>query len=124
MRVSNTMTAHKARGRRASPGLAAAATYREVAELFGALADPTRMAVVHALSVREACTCELAEIVGVTESGVSQHLRILRALRLVKARRAGEFVYYTLDDAHVAALLDMALTHHDHTALLSETASA
>ncbi|MDQ2857492.1 MAG: metalloregulator ArsR/SmtB family transcription factor [Candidatus Eremiobacteraeota bacterium] len=118
------MTAAVAQGRHGPPGLAPAATYREVAALFGALADPTRMAIVHALSVREACTNELAAIVGVTESGVSQHLRILRALRLAKARRAGKYVYYTLDDAHVAALLHMALTHHGHTAQASEAARA
>jgi len=85
-----------------------------VAELFGALADPTRFALVHVLVHHELSTCDLAAIVGVSESAVSQHLRILRALRLVKARRAGKFVYYSLDDAHVAAILQMGLAHQGH----------
>jgi len=104
--------------------LAPATTYREVAELFGALSDPTRITIVDALSRRELCTCELAAVAGVSESGVSQHLRVLRALRLVKVRRAGKFVYYTLDDAHVAALLRMGLAHHGHGEQAVEAASA
>lgn len=95
--------------------LADGAIYRTVAELFGALADPTRAKLVHALVRHELCTCDLADVLGISESAVSQHLRILRALRLVKARRQGKFVFYTLDDAHVALLLQLGLTHAGHT---------
>jgi ArsR family transcriptional regulator, lead/cadmium/zinc/bismuth-responsive transcriptional repressor len=95
--------------------LAADETYRGVAQLFGALADPTRAKIVHSLLRQELCTCDLAAVAGVTESGISQHLRILRALRMVKARRAGKFVYYRLDDAHVALLMQLGLTHQGHT---------
>jgi DNA-binding transcriptional ArsR family regulator len=94
--------------------LAADETYRRVAELFGALADATRAKIVHALIRQELCTCDLAAIAGITESGVSQHLRILRALHVVQARRAGKFVYYRLDDAHVALLMQLGLTHQGH----------
>lgn len=94
--------------------LAPTRTYRAVAELFGALADPTRVTIVHALSLRDHCTCELAEIVGVTESAISQHLRILRALRLVRARREGKYVFYSLDDVHVSALLKLGLASNGH----------
>jgi ArsR family transcriptional regulator, lead/cadmium/zinc/bismuth-responsive transcriptional repressor len=69
---------------------------------------------VHALQHHELCTCDLAAVVGVTESGVSQHLRILRTLHVVKSRRAGKFVYYSLDDAHVALLMQLGLTHQGH----------
>lgn len=91
-------------------------TYIELAQVFGALADATRATIVHALLHQELCTCDLAAVVGISESGVSQHLRLLRALRLVKARRAGKFVYYSLDDAHIALLLQVGLTHLGHGA--------
>ena len=90
-------------------------TYQDLAALFGALADPTRAKIVHALLSQELCTCDLAAVLRATESGVSQHLRVLRSLRLVKARRAGKFVYYSLDDAHIALLLQVGLTHQGHS---------
>jgi ArsR family transcriptional regulator, lead/cadmium/zinc/bismuth-responsive transcriptional repressor len=86
-------------------------TYIGMAELFGALADATRAKIVHILEHQELCTCDIAAVVGVTESGVSQHLRVLRSLRLVKSRRAGKFVYYSLDDAHISLLVQLGLTH-------------
>jgi len=91
-------------------------TYKDLAELFGALADPTRAKIVHTLMRQELCTCDLSAVVGITESGVSQHLRVLRALRLVKSRRAGKFVYYSIDDAHIALLVQVGLTHQGHAA--------
>jgi len=89
-------------------------TYNALAEVFGALGDATRAKIVHALLHQELCTCDLAAVVGVSESGVSQHLRLLRSLRLVKSRRAGKFVYYSLDDAHIALLMQVGLTHLGH----------
>ena len=86
-------------------------TYIGMAELFGALADATRAKIVHILEHQELCTCDIAAVVGVTESGVSQHLRVLRSLRLLKSRRAGKFVYYSLDDAHISLLVQLGLTH-------------
>jgi DNA-binding transcriptional ArsR family regulator len=88
--------------------------YRKLAELFGALADGTRAKIVHLLVYQELCTCDIAAVLGVTDSCISQHLRILRALRLVKARRDGKFVYYSLDDAHIALLVQVGLTHQGH----------
>jgi DNA-binding transcriptional ArsR family regulator len=90
-------------------------TYINLAALFGALADPTRAKIVHLLLNRELCTCDIAGAVGVTDSAVSQHLRLLRSMRLVKSRREGKFVYYSLDDAHIALLLQAGLTHQGHT---------
>jgi len=89
-------------------------TYRGLADLFAALSDATRARIVHALVHQELCTCDLAAVVGVTEAATSQHLRVLRTLRLVKSRRAGKFVYYSLDDAHIALLLQIGLTHLGH----------
>ncbi|MGH2927147.1 MAG: ArsR/SmtB family transcription factor [Candidatus Dormibacteraceae bacterium] len=86
-------------------------TYERLAATFGALADPTRARVVHLLLERELCTADLAVVVGVSEPAVSQHLKVLRGLGLVRARREGRFVYYRLDDDHVAQLVRTSLTH-------------
>lgn len=99
---------------RARDGLEEDHVYIELAELFGALADATRVKIVHTLLQQELCTCDIAAVAGITESGASQHLRVLRSLRLVKSRRAGKFVYYSLDDAHIALLVQVGLTHLGH----------
>lgn len=87
--------------------------YVELAETFRALADSTRAKIVHLLAEQPLCVCDLAHVVGVSEPAVSQHLRVLRALRIVRGRRAGKMVYYSLEDEHVRALLGMALGHRD-----------
>ena len=89
--------------------------YGTLADLFGAVADPTRAKIVHILRHQELCSCDVAAVAGVTKSGASQHLRLLRALRLVKTRRAGRLVYYSLDDEHVAMLLRIGLAHLGHS---------
>ena len=89
--------------------------YGELAALFDALGDPTRARIVHVLLSQEMCTCDLAAVVGVSESSVSQHLRLLRALRLVKFRRVGKVVYYSLDDGHVGDLVRTGLVHLGHS---------
>lgn len=85
--------------------------YVELAETFRALADSTRAKIVHALADQPLCVCDLAQVAGVSEPAVSQHLRLLRSLRIVRGRRQGKMVYYHLEDAHVRALLGMALSH-------------
>jgi DNA-binding transcriptional ArsR family regulator len=99
-------------------------TYVSLAELFGALADRTRAKIAHALMHQELCTCDLAAVVGISESGVSQHLRGLRALRLVKSRRVGKFVYYSLDNTHISLLLQVGLTHHGQGVALPSLSDA
>jgi ArsR family transcriptional regulator len=116
--------AHPERVAQARARLATEETYHGVAELFAALADPTRAKIVHALLHQELCTCDLAALTGVTESGISQHLRILRALCLVRARRAGKYVYHRLDDAHVAFLMQVGLTHQGHAEVELEAVAA
>jgi ArsR family transcriptional regulator, lead/cadmium/zinc/bismuth-responsive transcriptional repressor len=86
-------------------------TYGAIAETFRALADPTRAKIVYSLSRQDLCTCDLAAILGASESAVSQHLRMLRHLRLVKGRRSGKLVLYSLDDAHIGLLLAVCLHH-------------
>lgn len=85
--------------------------YFDIAETFRALADSTRAKVIYNLLQQELCTCDLAAIIGSSESVVSQHLRVLRQLRLVKSRREGKMVYYSLDDTHIRILLLVCLSH-------------
>lgn len=100
---------------RARTLLAGDDTYAELSGLFSALADTTRVRLVHVLLRQELCTCDLAATLGVSESATSQHLRLLKALRLVKSRRAGKVVYHSLDDEHIAALIRVGLVHLGHT---------
>lgn len=83
----------------------------DVAETFRALADSTRVKIVYSLLHQELCTCDLAMIAGVSESVISQHLRVLRQLRLVKSRRSGKMMFHSLDDAHIQILLLVCLNH-------------
>lgn len=85
-----------------------------VVEAFQALADPTRARMLYALIRRPLCVRDLAIAVGVSESAVSHQLRLLRERRLVKPRRAGNVIYYSVDDHHVAALFREAEYHADH----------
>lgn len=86
-------------------------TYVDLAEIFRALGDATRAKIVFSLLHQDLCTCDLAALTGISESAVSQHLRILRGLRLVKSRRSGKQVFHSLDDAHIAILLQVGLSH-------------
>jgi DNA-binding transcriptional ArsR family regulator len=83
-------------------------------ETFGALADPTRARILYALTRRPLCVRDLAHVVEISESAVSHQLRLLRDRRLVKPQRAGNIIYYALDDHHVAALFCEAEYHADH----------
>ena len=85
--------------------------YFELAETFRALADSSRAKIVYSLLHQELCVCDIAAVVDMSESAVSQHLRVLRNLRLVKTRRDGKLIYYSLDDAHVRGLVDVSLSH-------------
>ncbi|MFB3788940.1 MAG: ArsR/SmtB family transcription factor [bacterium] len=82
-----------------------------LAYTFKALGDPTRVKMLYALSKEELCVCDMAALFGVTRSAVSHQLRCLRDLRLVKYRREGKMVYYSLDDDHVTRFLRDGLDH-------------
>ena len=82
-----------------------------LAETFRALGDPTRAKILHALGQTDLCVCDLASLVGSSESAVSHQLRLLRGLRLVKYRRAGRHIYYSLADDHVSTLIAQGLEH-------------
>jgi len=88
-----------------------AQTVSAVAEVFKLLGDPTRVRMLDALTQGERCVCDLAALVGLSESAVSHQLRLLRAARLVRVRRAGRLAYYSLDDHHVIGLLHDTRKH-------------
>ena len=83
----------------------------ELAATFAVLGDPTRVRLVDALAHGELCVSDLADVIGLSELAVSHQLRLLRSLRIVRARRAGRQVYYQLDDAHIRTLLDQGRRH-------------
>jgi len=82
-----------------------------VAEIFKLLSDPTRVRILDAMSHGERCVCDLASLVGISESAMSHQLRLLRTARLVRARRDGRQAFYSLDDHHVIGLLRDARKH-------------
>ena len=89
----------------------------EVAELFRLLGEPGRVRMLSALlEAGELCVCDLAAVVDMAESPVSHALRLLRTAGVVRHRRAGRQVFYSLDDAHVRLLLDLSIQHVGHGA--------
>ncbi|WP_460605540.1 ArsR/SmtB family transcription factor [Jatrophihabitans fulvus] len=91
----------------------------DLADVFGLLSDPGRLKLLTSLlEAGELCVCDLAAATGMAESAVSHALRLLRAHRVVQARRAGRMSYYRLADSHVRLLLDLGLQHIGHSVLL------
>jgi len=82
-----------------------------LAETFRNLGDPTRVKILQALTVEELCVCDLAKLLGVSESATSHQLRVLRSQRLVRFRKEGKMAYYSLDDEHIVTLMKEALRH-------------
>lgn len=83
----------------------------DLAELFKIFGDSTRMRILFVLFEEEVCTCDLAEILGMTSSAISHQLAILRKAKLVKCRRDGKTVFYSLSDEHVRTIIEMGLEH-------------
>jgi DNA-binding transcriptional ArsR family regulator len=83
----------------------------DLCQTFKALGDVSRLKILWALAHQEMCVCDLAALLGITESAVSHQLRLLRTLRLVKNRREGTILYYRLADDHVSQLISIALEH-------------
>ena len=87
------------------------ADYAQVTTFFKVLGDPTRMRIIWALEQHELCVCDIANILNMTKSAVSHQLSTLRGAKLVKYRRDGKTVYYSLADHHVRQMLDAGLEH-------------
>lgn len=82
-----------------------------LADTFRALADGTRIRILDALSYGELCVGDLADLLGLSESAVSHQLRLLRGTRLVRPRRAGQMIFYALDDQHIVGLFKQGREH-------------
>lgn len=86
----------------------------KTAELFKMFSDPTRLKVMAALLAQEMCVCDLSDLLGISQSAISHQLRLLRVNHLVKNRREGKSVFYSLDDDHVATILAQGMEHIRH----------
>ena len=82
-----------------------------LARTYKIMGDPTRLKIILALRGGEMCVCDIAAFIGLSESAVSHQLRRLRDLSLVRSRRDGKVLYYSLDDAHVVDLITTGLSH-------------
>ena len=84
---------------------------QDASDLFKVLADQNRMRLIAALLEVELCVCDLAELLGMSQSSVSHQLRVLRQSRLVRYRRDGKNAFYSLNDEHIGSIIQMALNH-------------
>ena len=83
----------------------------DLAEVFRVFGDTTRIRILYVLFERELCVCDIAKLLGMTQSAVSHQLRILKDAKLVRFRREGKTVFYTLDDDHVRSVLELGMEH-------------
>jgi len=113
--VCDAVVVHEEKVRAVKERLLPSRTVRGLAEIFKVMGDPTRAQIVHALTREELCVCDLAAVLGMSMSAVSHHLRLLRNLRLVKFRKDGRMVYYSLDDEHVISIFTEGLRHAKET---------
>ena len=85
--------------------------FNELSTLFKMFADPTRLKILSLLFKEEMCVCDISTILSMTQSAVSHQLSVLRANRLIKYRRSGKNIYYSLDDEHIQMIYDAGLAH-------------
>ncbi len=89
-------------------------TFNKLACLFKLIGDTTRCKILFALDQNEMCVCDLANVLNMTKSAISHQLAILRKSNIVKCKRSGKEVYYTLDDDHIVKLFEIGLEHINH----------
>ena len=83
----------------------------DLSELFKSLGDQTRLKILFALSEHEMCVCDIAALLDMTQSAISHQLRILKQIDLVKNRRDGKTIFYSLSDGHITTILSQGLEH-------------
>lgn len=82
-----------------------------LAEFFKVFGDTTRIRILYALFQSEMCVCDIAHLLGMTQSAISHQLRVLKGAKLVRNRKEGRVVYYSLDDDHIKAIFDQGYQH-------------
>ena len=82
-----------------------------LAEFFKVFGDPTRLKILYSLSISEMCVCDLAALLSMSQSAISHQLKVLRQTRLIKYRKDGKVVYYSLDDDHIRHVFEQGLAH-------------
>ncbi len=89
-------------------------TFNKLADLFKLIGDATRCKILFALDQNEMCVCDLANVLNMTKSSISHQLAVLRRSDVVRCRKSGKEVYYTLDDEHIVKLFEIGLEHINH----------
>lgn len=112
--ICETTCAHKDKVQNVKNNQLSSEEVLSLSEIFKAMGDPTRIRILQALSEEELCVCDLVEVLEMTQSAVSHQLRALRNLRLVKYRKEGKNVFYSLDDEHIINLFTQGLAHIRH----------
>jgi ArsR family transcriptional regulator, lead/cadmium/zinc/bismuth-responsive transcriptional repressor len=102
---------HKGKVSSARRNIPDSTTIQRMSEIFQVLGDPTRLKVCLALSKEELCVCDIAALLGTTDSAISHQLAMLKHLRMVKYRKDGRMAYYSLDDEHIEDLIRLARRH-------------
>jgi len=86
----------------------------DMSEIFKILGDPSRLRIVAALCIKELCVGDISALMEISQSGVSHQLSLLKKNRVVKTRREGKMIFYSLDDEHIKQLLDICYSHVKH----------
>ena len=96
---------------KARVGLTDESHLRKMAEMFKVMNDPTRLKIINALLISEMCVCDIAALMEMSQPSVSHHLKVMRQSELIKYRREGKTVCYSLDDEHIGLLFQTGLEH-------------
>jgi ArsR family transcriptional regulator, lead/cadmium/zinc/bismuth-responsive transcriptional repressor len=111
MERCNATVVHEEVVNRAKENMPPEENLYDLAEFFKVFGDTTRIRILCALFVSEMCVCDIAALLNMTQSAISHQLRVLKSARLVKYRKEGKIVYYSLDDDHVKGIFDQGFHH-------------
>jgi len=109
--ICKTVLIHEDIINKVTPLLPGSKVLLPLSEFFKILGEPTRLKILQALHVSEMCVCDLAFLIKISQSAISHQLRVLRQANLVKYRKEGKVVYYSLHDEHIKSMIDLGLQH-------------